>query len=395
MFESTVENGCLKEGSIVELLHSQKSDLPHSLKDTETSRTVQEQLYGEIQPAPMKQEQSRLTLPKLDSKLVFPKQRKRSASIDARFYHSEDKENDRLRVAKRPSTCGKEGIRHFSSPLPFKVNLKNYSIPNLSPRYDHCENIESSANSTLFTIGTDTSSANSTNNSSFQLNSPIIAKSEFTSPLSTRNFSTPMSVVRDNGLLKTMKQFDPKTPIQTKLKQATKKDSPQIKIRQVKREIFNLQREIEVMKRVKKYRNSSENEKLDESILKWRDIAQMASNYMLNEARNKISQMGGIDSFKERQKKAKQRKMKFEFDDSMLYKIEDYMETEEYKELGKYEKEEILSKKRELEEMSEKLENGEFPVDESEDELGDNNDEFSMKDLYKQLKLDYNLVYED
>ena len=70
------------------------------------------------------------------------------------------------------------------------------------------------------------------------------------------------------------------------------------------------------------------------------------------------------------------------------------METEEYQDLGKYEKDEILSKKREIEEMREKLENGDFPVADSQsDEDGNGDEEFSMKDLYRQMKLDYNLVY--
>jgi hypothetical protein len=370
-----------------------ENQLLSSCADPEASLIIQQELYGEIKPAPTKHDQAHLKLPKLDTVLTFPKQRKRSNSIEAQFYQSDDKENTRLRVAKRPSTCGKEGMRHFSTPLPIKTeSLMDTSIPCLSPTLQN-EHSFLDGDSTITSLeSTDNSSANSTSN--LGSDTPHITKSKFTSPLSVRSFSTPMSVVRDNGLLKKLKQFDPKTPIQTKLKQATHIDNTQAKIRQLKRDIATYQTEIGTMKTVKKYRATGESEKLDVLIEKWRDVAQMASNYMLNEARNKISQMGGIETFRERQKKSKQRQMKFEFDDSMLYRIEEYMETEEYQDLGKYEKDEILSKKREIEEMREKLENGDFPVADSQsDEDGNGDEEFSMKDLYRQMKVDYNLVY--
>ncbi|GMF06871.1 unnamed protein product [Ambrosiozyma monospora] len=109
----------------------------------------------------------------------------------------------------------------------------------------------------------------------------------------------------------------------------------------------------------------------------------------MNEARLKIDRMGGIEEYRKRQKQAKMRRKKYQFDESLLYRLEEYIESDEFKELDKYDKNEILKKKREAEKMSERIENGEFDLsDQEEDES-----EFTMEELYKQTGLDYKLVY--
>lgn len=342
------------------------SESNNSILDPEQSFIGQQDLYGSILPSPMKFEKNTLPLPKLNEKLTFPKQRKRSMSFDAKYHNGDAKSNDRkLRNHKRPSTCGKEGLRIFSTPLPQKIESINDSIiPSLTP---------------------ETSLIKDDDKSFFE--SPINDKTKISSPLTVRYFSTPLADVRSNSIAK--------TAIQIKLHQLSAKEYTDEHERQLQRDILKYQSEINLMKKIKKYRDSKESENLEQLINKWKDIADKGSSYLYNEARLKISRMGGMEEFRERQKKSKLRKMKFEFDESLLYRIEEYMQTEEFQNLEKYEQGEIISKKKELEKISEKIESGEIFEDENNnnDKENEDSEEFTMKELYKQLGLDYDLVY--
>lgn len=357
------------------------SESNKSLLDDEQSYIGQQDLYGLIRPSPIKHDNSRVLLPKIEGELVLPKQRKRSHSY-SKLLESKSQPQSKLdyHKMKRPSTCGKEGIRNFSTPLPLKIkSLEETSIPSLTPE-GFSINDDDNTTSNSANISTDLSASFET---------PILQnKSKFTSPLSVRSFSTPLADLRSKS--------NAKTAVQVKLNQLSSKEYYEETERQLKRDILKYQKEIDTMKKIKKYRNSRESQKLEALIDKWRAIAEMGSNYIFNEARMKINRMGGMKKFKEKQKKSKIRKMKFEFDESLLYRIEEYIETEEFKNLDTYEKEEVLSKKKELEEMSEKLERGEFPDNEEEDDDSDTNEnnELTMEELYKQLGLDYKLVYE-
>ena len=352
------------------------SDSTNSILDPEQSFTRQQDLYGSIRPSPMKSEKSAIELPKLDGKLVLPKQRKRSNSMDARSETPSNKSRDlKARQLQRPSTCGKENLRNFSTPLPLKVgSLHDTPFPTLTP--DTPQYVDLVAN-----INKDDNEKNNASLNSLQ-QTPPISNSKVTSPISVRCFSTPLADIRSGSAVK--------TAVQIKLHQLSSDKYLEEQERQLQREILKYQSEINLMKKLKKYRETNDTEKLDRLIDKWRDIAAKGSNYLYNEARLKISRMGGLDEFRKKQKKTKLRKMKFEYDESLLYRIEEYMESEEYKNLDNYEKEEVISRKKEIEEMSEKIENGDFLSDNDDDE----EDEFTMKELYKQLGLDYDLVYE-
>ena len=350
------------------------SDSTNSILDPEQSFTRQQDLYGSIRPSPMKSEKKAIDLPKLNGKLVLPKQRKRSNSMDARSEKPGNKTRDlKMRQLQRPSTCGKENLRNFSTPLPLKVgSLHDTPFPTLTP--DTPKYVDLVNN-------------NDNDNNNTSLNSieqtPPISNSKVTSPISVRCFSTPLADIRSGSTVK--------TAVQIKLHQLSSDKYLEEQERQLQREILKYQSEINLMKKLKKYRETNDTEKLDRLIDKWRDIAAKGSNYLYNEAKLKISRMGGLEEFRNKQKKTKLRKMKFEYDESLLYRIEEYMESEEYKNLDNYEKEEVVSRKKEIEEMSEKIENGDFLSDDNDDDEGD---EFTMKELYKQLGLDYNLVYE-
>lgn len=338
------------------------------ISNLEESFTGQEILYGTITPAPTKHHVN--PLPALKESLVLPKQRSRSANWSDK---SKSPYSTNPKVLKRPSTCGKEGIRNFSTPLPLKVrSLLDTEIPTLSP--------ETSMNE---------DTANSTFDSNISLDTcfeetPLMTK-RLTSPVSVRSFSSPLAELRSKSNTKSNVQICLSQSLSTELSEESERD--------LQLEITKLQHEVNIMKKVKRYRMSEESKSLDRLIDKWRNIAEMASNYIYNQAASKVSRMGGMSEFRKRQKKSKLRKMKFEFDESVLYRLEEYMETEEYKNLDKYDQEELISKKKELKKMSERIENGEFESSGSDTEDEEGN-ELTMKDLYKQLGLDYDLVYD-
>lgn len=339
------------------------SESNSSILDPEQSFVGQQDLYGSIHPSPIKFEKKSLPLPKLNEKLTFPKQRKRSTSFDSKYYNGDDKSNDhKLRNHKRPSTCGKEGLRNFSTPVPQKIaSINDNIIPSLTPE-------------TLLIQKDDKN----------LVKTHLTNKTKISSPLTVRCFSTPLADVRSTSIAK--------TAVQIKLHQLSAKEYTDEHERQLQRDILKYQSEINLMKKIKKYRDSRESEKLEKLINKWKDIADKGSSFLYNEAKLKISRMGGMEEFRKRQKKSKLRKMKFEFDESLLYRIEEYMQTGEFKNLEKYEQGEIIAKKKELEKLSEKIESGEILEDENNKE-NEESEEFTMVELYKQLGLDYNLVY--
>ncbi|ODV84188.1 hypothetical protein CANARDRAFT_190275, partial [[Candida] arabinofermentans NRRL YB-2248] len=156
-------------------------------------------------------------------------------------------------------------------------------------------------------------------------------------------------------------------------------------------EILKFEAKLATLKKGVIYLEEQNETKLQRLKVKWQEIARKASNYFLNEAKTKIERMGGIEVYREQKKKSKLRKMKFEFDQNLLYSIEDYIESDEYKDLGKYEKEEILQRKKEIEDMSNDIENGKVSLDDGEDENLAN--EFDMNELCKQLNVDYELIW--
>lgn len=349
----------------------------NSILESEQSFLIQQDLYGLIQPSPMKMPDKTPILPKLHEKLVLPKQRKRSSSVNLKTIGVKtNSDNHHVKshlLKKRPSTCGKEGLRNFSTPLPSKIDsLTETPFPCLSPE---------SINTEATKVPPD-----------LIFKTPNKYNNLYTSPISLRSFSTPLAELRANPVKK--------PTVQIQLNQLLSRECLEETERQLLRDIMKYQSEINLMRKIKQYRDSNESERLNELINKWRDIAEKASNYLYNQAKLKIDRMGGMEEFRNRQKKAKMSKMKFEFDQSVLYRIEEYMDTDEYKNLDVYQKKEVLSRKKELEEMSEKIENGELLSDSNENQTGhvdtdcvDEENEFTMKELYKQMGLDYNLVY--
>ncbi|VEU21762.1 DEKNAAC102714 [Brettanomyces naardenensis] len=307
----------------------------------------QEELYGEIRPAPEKLKEP-TSLPVLSNGLVIPRKRPSSKVQSS---------------AKSPATGMRKVLhghvkmpikqsRNFTSPLPRRIpSLAGSPIPDLSPS----GSVKDGKYGNI-------------------LSTPV---SNSMSPLAVRSFSSPSADLRSI-----------KIPLQVQLNQLSKESYVGESERELKRKMLKYKGMFDKLEKIKKQREGGENDELDQLIDKWRDAARAASNYMLNEARLKINKMGGIEEYRRKQQTSKLRKLKFQYDSTMLSEIEEYMNTEKYKNLDTFEKQEVIDRKREIEKISEKIENGEY---EANDEHNDS--EFSMKELFGQLHLDYDLVW--
>lgn len=152
---------------------------------------------------------------------------------------------------------------------------------------------------------------------------------------------------------------------------------------ELKCQIMRLKADVELLTKVKKYRTSS---KMDSLIEKWRENGRMAASHLFNDAKIKVERMGGMEEFQLRQKREKKRQRQFEFDESKIYELEEFMESEEYEALDKYDKKDVQDQKCQLEEMRCALE-----LSESEEELGPS--EFTMKTLFDQMKMNMDLFF--
>jgi hypothetical protein len=78
------------------------------------------------------------------------------------------------------------------------------------------------------------------------------------------------------------------------------------KEQQMDREINNLKKIIEIADQAYKYENSSRDRKLDELHDMWRIAAQEAAIYLFNQAKERVSAMGGMSELKRRQQKQRE-----------------------------------------------------------------------------------------
>ncbi|EMG48559.1 hypothetical protein G210_0857, partial [Candida maltosa Xu316] len=124
-----------------------------------------------------------------------------------------------------------------------------------------------------------------------------------------------------------------------------------------------------------------EQQKIEFLIEKYKNIAQMASNYVFNEYCTKFAKMGGYKVWQHQQWESKKRST-FN-DDELESTYTAYLESEEFAQLSEFEKKEIQLQ-------------FEMYLDNEEKETAppEFEDEFTMKELYKILKLNYQLVYE-
>ncbi|QPG74925.1 hypothetical protein FOA43_002263 [Brettanomyces nanus] len=318
----------------------------------ESVLSEQSELYGEIKPAPKKRQEPKC-LPELSNKLVIPKRR-------------QGKNTDHKKDVSLTDFHGSHKIpmksRNFTSPLPKRVpSLGTSPIPDLSPSGSRVKNRLKAKYGNILSNRT----------------TPIGSSS----PLTLRSFSSPPAELRSN-----------KIPLQVRLNQISKSTYVGESDRQLKREILKYRTILDKLAKIKQRREHKTVDDVDRLVDKWRNTAIAASNYMLNEARLKINKIGGIEEYRRKQQVSKLRKLKFQYDNNMLSEIEDYMKSDVYKVLDKYEKEQVRDRKKEIEKISEGIESGDYP---GSDKQQNNDNEFSMRELYAQLHLDYEIVYPD
>ncbi|CCH43850.1 Laminin subunit beta-2 [Wickerhamomyces ciferrii] len=157
-------------------------------------------------------------------------------------------------------------------------------------------------------------------------------------------------------------------------------------------ELRQARKKVETLKRAKVILSKNDTDKNQKLIDKWRDAAQRASNYLLNAAIEKINKAGGKKEYEKRERERNNERLEYSLDNSFQDRISDITNSEEYDALPEKEKERILE---ELENEAEKsMREFENEIQEKEKEYEDqDDDEFTMKDLYKKLNLDYDLVY--
>lgn len=146
---------------------------------------------------------------------------------------------------------------------------------------------------------------------------------------------------------------------------------------------------VESLKRAKQILQKTDVNKTSELIEKWRIAAGRASNYLLNAAVDKVNKIGGKQEFVRKEREKMKESLEYSIDNSFQDRIYDISHSEEFQELPETEQDRILDG---LEKEQEKaLSEAERTFMENEDDEVD--EEFTMKDLYKRLKLDYKLVY--
>lgn len=342
----------------------------------ESILSEQEELYGEVKPAPTKLSEP-TTLPKLRTKLTVPKRRSSTNGSGATMFDSGSPLMRRKRKLLRHIPI--KHARNFTSPLPMHIkNLGSSPIPNLSPNGEVRKAPKKSKYGDIMVQKTPITRSVISPNTSLHIAMP----GSYQSPLAVRSFSSPPADMRVSN----------KIPIQIQLNQLSKMTYVEESMRHMDREILKYKQRLEKLEKIKAKRaKSSEKDELEQLIEKWRKAAQAASNYMMNEAQLKIDRMGGIEEYRKKQNENKLRRMRFKYDNAVLPELEQFMESDQYKHLDKYQKEEFLGKKRKMEKLGEEIESGEYKP------TGDNHveedTEFSMKELYRQLHLDYDLVY--
>ncbi|ODQ63145.1 hypothetical protein NADFUDRAFT_44427 [Nadsonia fulvescens var. elongata DSM 6958] len=118
---------------------------------------------------------------------------------------------------------------------------------------------------------------------------------------------------------------EPREPQEEKEEEEEEEEEKEISLQDLKYQESQLDAQLRQWKRLVqlstqayKYELKNEDDQLKELILKWRDAAQQAANYLLNQASERINRMGGFDEYQRRQKDraARQSDTSYDFDSS-------------------------------------------------------------------------------
>ena len=180
---------------------------------------------------------------------------------------------------------------------------------------------------------------------------------------------------------------------------AEDESTPRLNIKELKRkesrldsDIRRLQSRLETLRRAKAILLKGETKSTEDLIVKWRDIAQRASDQVLESAVEKVNKSGGKCELKRlertRLKEKSINSIDFEYDG----RIAGVTSCGEYQSLGEDEQLKIIEgleaeRQKDLQTLERRLA--------SSDAEDSDTEEFTMRDLYKRLKLDYKLVFPD
>lgn len=171
--------------------------------------------------------------------------------------------------------------------------------------------------------------------------------------------------------------------------------TPKPKIRDLRRQetaldmqIRKSKTRIETLKRAKNILTNTESTSNAELIDKWRDVTQKASNYLLNAAVDKVNKTGGKQEFLRREREQLRESLEYTIDSSFQDRVSEITGSEEFDNLPAVEQERILEDLDKQQELT--LKEAEKSIIQD-DHGGD--DVFTMRDLYKRLKLNYKLAY--
>lgn len=138
-----------------------------------------------------------------------------------------------------------------------------------------------------------------------------------------------------------------------------------------------------------KYTTRGESAKIVALTEKWRDVAQQASAYLLNDLKIKVDRMGGKSQWqKATSKSGYSQTQTLEMD--QLEKLQEYVESPEFEDLGSYEQKNVLKRLEELEKVCA----GQEEQESSGHIDSDTDGGLTMRDLYAYLKLDHGVVFE-
>jgi len=158
----------------------------------------------------------------------------------------------------------------------------------------------------------------------------------------------------------------------------------QIKVYQ--KEISNLSQAINIMKKYDKEL------KIEELIIKWRNVCQRAMSYLFNATLFKVDKLGGYEEFIKKEIDAEKAKLEYQLDDSVEEDISGILESDEFQALPLDDQEECKLKFEEKRDEMERVKQKALKILDDKLALAQGK-EITIEELSKRLKVDHNLVY--
>lgn len=192
-------------------------------------------------------------------------------------------------------------------------------------------------------------------------------------------------------------QMSSKTLVKTHTKDVSKSSALSFEIVLTNKAIKDLNKKMSILNQCKNILESSDkNSKLSELTEKWVSINKACLNHLHNAYLIKYKGNDGYIKHLESQINMEKEKIKYQANDNLQFEWENIQESAEYQMLDEWEKnnlkssfEERIAKNEEFLEVSLKR------LDKTIDQFKERGGEFDIQELCKNLKVDYNLIYQD